>query len=122
VLQRLEHFHVPAGRIYTIADIASDPHYLARGMLQQVTTRDSSLVSLPGIVPKLSRTPGGHRHSAPLAVGQDTVAVLKVISLQNVCTHHGFAFAAFVYYSLQDMGISDSQIEEMRRRGVLSGS
>jgi formyl-CoA transferase len=95
VLQRLEHFHVPAGRIYTIADIASDPHYLARGMLQQVTTRDSSLVSLPGIVPKLSRTPGGHRHSAPLAVGQDTVAVLKVISLQNVCTHHGFCLRCF---------------------------
>jgi formyl-CoA transferase len=86
VLQRLRQFDVPAGHIYTIADIASDPHYLARGMLQQVATRDGSFVSLPGIVPKLSRTPGAHRHSAPLAVGQDTVAVLKVLSLENVCT------------------------------------
>jgi formyl-CoA transferase len=78
VLRRLEQHDVPAGRIYTIADIASDPHYLAREMLQRVKIQDGSSISLPGIVPKLSRTPGLHRHAAPLLVGQDTVSVLKV--------------------------------------------
>lgn len=78
VLERLKQFDVPAGRIFTIADIASDPHYLAREMVQAVTTQDGSMISLPGIVPKLSRTPGAHRHPAPLCVGQDTVSVLQV--------------------------------------------
>jgi formyl-CoA transferase len=80
VLERLEQFDVPAGRIYTIADIASDPHYLARGMVQRVAAQDGSPISLPGIVPKLSRTPGCHRRSAPLCVGQDTISVLQVMA------------------------------------------
>ena len=86
VLERLLQYDVPAGRIYTIADIASDPHYIAREMLQHITTRDGSLVTVPGIVPKLSRTPGSHRSSAPTAVGQDTISVLKVFSQhQRTC-------------------------------------
>ena len=80
VLKLLLQCDVPAGRIYTIADIASDPHYIARDMLQRVTAGDGSLISLPGIVPKLSRTPGCHRSAAPTVVGQDTVAVLKARS------------------------------------------
>jgi formyl-CoA transferase len=56
---------VSAGRIYTVADINSDPHYQARGMLQAVTLPDGSSLMLPGIVPKLSRTPGAHRFAAP---------------------------------------------------------
>jgi formyl-CoA transferase len=67
---------VPAGRIYTVADIAADPHYAARGMLQQVQMPDGSQLAVPGIVPKLSRTPGAHRRNAPLTVGQDNDAVL----------------------------------------------
>ncbi len=85
VLEQLERFDVPAGRIYTIADIASDPHYLARDMVQRVTSQDGSQISLPGIVPKLSRTPGSHRHSAPLCVGQDTISVLKVTAAAIAC-------------------------------------
>jgi len=42
---------VPAGRIYTIADIAADPHYAARGMLQQVRMADGSTLAVPGFVP-----------------------------------------------------------------------
>ena len=37
VLQALESVSVPAGKIYNIADIANDPHYAARGMLQEIT-------------------------------------------------------------------------------------
>jgi formyl-CoA transferase len=69
VLAALDAASVPAGRIYTVADIASDPHYRARGMLQDVTLDDGSTLTLPGIVPKLSRTPGSHRSHAP-TIGQ----------------------------------------------------
>ena len=65
VLAALDAAAVPAGRIYTVADIARDPHYAARGMLQTVTLEDGSTLTVPGIVPKLSRTPGGHYRNAP---------------------------------------------------------
>ena len=58
---------VPAGRIYTVADIAADPHYRARGMLAELVMDDGSVLAVPGIVPKLSATPGGHRRNAPQA-------------------------------------------------------
>ena len=75
VLAVLDGAGVPAGRIYTVADIARDPHYQARGMLQVVTLADGSSLTVPGIVPKLSRTPGAHRFAAP-GVGQHTAQVL----------------------------------------------
>jgi formyl-CoA transferase len=75
VLAALDAAEVPAGRIYTVADIATDPHYQARGMLQTVQLADGSTLAVPGIVPKLSRTPGGHRRNAP-ALGQDNAEIL----------------------------------------------
>ncbi len=77
---------VPAGRIYTVADIAHDPHYRARGMLQEVTLADGSTLTLPGIVPKLSRTPGSHRFAAP-TLGQHTEQVLAEIALAQQRQH-----------------------------------
>ena len=53
------------GRIYTAKDIAEDPHYRARGMIQQVTTAEGLSVEVPGIVPKLSLTPDAIRRRAP---------------------------------------------------------
>ena len=79
VLTVLDAAGVPAGRIYTVADIAADPHYQARGMLQTVRLADGSVLAVPGIVPKLSRTPGGHRRNAP-TLGQDTDAVLAALA------------------------------------------
>lgn len=74
--RRLDAAQVPACRIYTMADIFSSPQYLERDML--VATKDDDLgsVTLAGIVPKLSATPGrvrwaGHR------TGQDTRFVLR---------------------------------------------
>jgi formyl-CoA transferase len=78
VLAALDAAAVPAGRIYTVADIAQDPHYQARGMLQSVTMADGSELTVPGIVPKLSRTPGGHWRDAP-ALGQHNQAVLDAL-------------------------------------------
>ncbi len=80
VLELLDAASVPAGRIYTVADIAADPHYQARDMVMPTKMADGSTLSLPGIVPKLSRTPGSHRRNAP-EIGQDTDAVLKDIGL-----------------------------------------
>lgn len=80
VLDALDSASVPAGRIYTVADIAADPHYAARGMLQQIKLDDGSEMTVPGIVPKLSATPGTHRRNAP-ELGQDTDDILKEIGL-----------------------------------------
>jgi formyl-CoA transferase len=80
VLELLDAASVPAGRIYTVADIAADPHYQARDMILQTVMADGSTLALPGIVPKLSRTPGSHRRNAP-EIGQDTDAVLQNIGL-----------------------------------------
>ena len=80
VLAALDAASVPAGRIYTIADIAADPHYQARGMLQRMTMSDGSALTVPGIVPKLSATPGGQYRNAP-ELGQDTDEVLLGIGL-----------------------------------------
>src|SRR5690606_16249498 len=65
VLTAMEHARVPAGRIYTVADIARDPHYTARGMVLRQETFDGLDLAVPGVVPKLSATPGVVRERAP---------------------------------------------------------
>ena len=74
VLRVLDGASVPAGRIYTVADIAADPHYAARGKLQQVELPDGDTLTVPGIIPKLSRTPGAQHRNAPL-LGQAHVII-----------------------------------------------
>ena len=75
VVVRLQTASVPVGRIYTVADIAADPHFKARQMIQQITTADGLALAVPGIVPKLSATPGAIRSAAP-TLGQHTAEVL----------------------------------------------
>jgi formyl-CoA transferase len=75
VLAVLGEARVPAGRVYTARDIVEDPHYRARDMILQQATRDGHTVEVPGIVPKLTGTPGAVRSSAP-GLGDDTDAVL----------------------------------------------
>ncbi len=69
VLDVLNAAQVPVGRLYTAKDIAEDPHYQAREMLLPITTGDGLRLSVPGIVPKLSLTPGRLRTMAP-ALGE----------------------------------------------------
>jgi formyl-CoA transferase len=76
VLDVLNQAAVPAGRIYTAKDIAEDPHYRARGMIQNITTADGLSVEVPGIVPKLSLTPGAITRRAP-TLGEDDAEVLR---------------------------------------------
>lgn len=96
VLNALDGVSVPAGRIYTVADIAADPHYAAREMLQNIQLDDGSQLTIPGVVPKLSVTPGQHRSNAP-TLGQDTDAILK------------------------EIGLSAAQIEKLKASGIVGG-
>ena len=82
VMDALGAARVPAGKVYTARDIAEDPHYRARDMILSQATRDGDTVEVPGIVPKLSATPGTVRASAP-HVGDDTDSVLREMGLSS---------------------------------------
>jgi formyl-CoA transferase len=90
VLAVLGEARVPAGKVYTAKDIDEDPHYRARDMILQQTTRDGFVVDVPGVVPKLLGTPGTVRSSAP-RLGDDTDAVLDEIgfSTQDIAALRG---------------------------------
>jgi len=94
VLAAMQEAEVPAGRIYSAADIAADPHYAARGMIEQIVAGDGEPLKVPGIVPKLSSTPGAIRSAAP-ALGEHTDEVLRSV------------------------GYSDAEITELRKSNIL---
>jgi formyl-CoA transferase len=75
VVRTLQAVQVPVGRIYTVRDIAADPHYRARQMIERIVTADGLALDVPGVVPKLSATPGGLHRPAP-ALGEHSAEVL----------------------------------------------
>ena len=87
VLELLSEAKVPAGRVYTAHDIVNDPHFHARDMILNQTTRDGHDMKVPGIVPKLLGTPGRVRSSAP-RLGDDTDAVLTELGLSTGQIHN----------------------------------
>ncbi|MES2259302.1 MAG: CaiB/BaiF CoA-transferase family protein [Pseudomonadota bacterium] len=80
VLAALEEAGVPAGRIYSVADIVADPHYQARGMILSAELPGGVQVKMPGIVPKLSDTPGEVRWQGP-RLGEHTAEVLAELGI-----------------------------------------
>ena len=80
VLEAMNKAGVPAGKSYDAADIAQDPHYQARDMILDATLPDGSVVQVPGIVPKLSQTPGQITRTAP-ELGQHTAEVLEELGI-----------------------------------------
>jgi formyl-CoA transferase len=94
VLATLEAADVPSGRIYTAADIDADPHYRARNMIEARPLPDGRMIDFPGIVPKLSETPGETKWLGP-QLGQHTEEVLASI------------------------GISESAFTELKAQGVV---
>jgi len=74
---RLLDASVPAGRVYDAEDMLNDPHFAARGALVTVDDPELGAVTMQGVFPKLSATPGSVRRPAPLAVGQDTGEILR---------------------------------------------
>ena len=95
VLDALGAAKVPAGKVYTVADIAADPHYRAREMILSQRTREGYDIEVPGVVPKLSGTPGTVRQAAP-RLGEDTDAVLR------------------------EMGLDDAKIALLRQKGIVA--
>ena len=94
VLGHLNEARIPAGKIYDVADIATDPHYRARDMILDSTLDDGTPVQLPGVLPKLDATPGTVRSRAP-TLGQHTDEVLA------------------------SLGLDDAQRAALRERGVI---
>ena len=82
VLAAMEAAQVPASKIYTVADIATDPHFAAREMIREIALADGSRLKVPGIVPKLSATPGGFAAGGP-ALGEHTDAVLRSLGYDD---------------------------------------
>ena len=80
LLHRLHEHRVPAGRVYDIEDIYHDPHYQARNMIVQTELEDGTPVAVPGVVPKLSRTPGAITTKAP-RLGQHTAQILSDLGI-----------------------------------------
>jgi formyl-CoA transferase len=80
-LRALAEAQVPSGKIYSMADIAADAHYIARDMIRQVKLADGTSLKVPGVVPKLSDTPGEIGWVGP-ELGEHTEAVLAA---------HGYA-------------------------------
>ena len=80
VLRVLDEADVPSGRIYTAADIHKDPHYHARGMIESAKLPNGDPFDLPGIVPKLSATPGATKWIGP-KLGEHTDEVLAAIGI-----------------------------------------
>jgi crotonobetainyl-CoA:carnitine CoA-transferase CaiB-like acyl-CoA transferase len=94
VLEILEGAEVPAGRIYSAADIVADPHYQAREMLLDTTLPDGATLKMPGIVPKLSATPGQVNWQGP-TLGEHTDGLLA------------------------ELGLSEADIQRLRKSGVV---
>jgi crotonobetainyl-CoA:carnitine CoA-transferase CaiB-like acyl-CoA transferase len=76
VQRRLDEAAVPVGPIYSIVEIVEDEHYRARNMLEEIRLPDGETVLFPGVVPKLSETPGGHEWVGP-RLGEHNEEILK---------------------------------------------
>lgn len=68
---------VPAGRVFDAGDMLADPHFAAREALVTVEDDEFGEITMQGVFPKLSGTPGSVRRPAPLTVGQDSAEVLE---------------------------------------------
>ena len=82
ILQALDDARVPAGYPYTAEDIAHDPHYLAREMIQTFTRPNGKPLKVPGVLPKLSATPGRLGDGGP-SLGQHTDDVLDEMGIDQ---------------------------------------
>jgi formyl-CoA transferase len=76
VVAKMNAAQVPVGKVFSAAEMLTDPQYLAREMIASVTLPDGATMRVPGTVPKLSATPGGIEWPGP-ALGAHTEEVLR---------------------------------------------
>jgi crotonobetainyl-CoA:carnitine CoA-transferase CaiB-like acyl-CoA transferase len=93
-IEALEGARIPCGPVYTVEQTLNDPQVKARGLLQPVNYPGIGDVPLPATPVRLSRTPGGIRHRAPL-IGEHTDEILR------------------------DLGYSDDDIAALRAEGII---
>lgn len=94
VLSRCDEEGVPAGLVYSIADIFDDPQYQARENIRTVDSRAGPL-AVPAVVPRLSSTPGGIRWLGP-GLGEHNDEVLRTV-----------------------LDLDDAEIECLREQGII---
>ncbi|MGZ3158268.1 MAG: CaiB/BaiF CoA transferase family protein [Burkholderiaceae bacterium] len=85
---------VPVGKIYSVQDMMSDPHFLARNMFEQHAFKDGTPIKLPAITPKMSETPGETKWLGP-GLGEHNNEVLRAL------------------------GYDEAEIEQFRREHVI---
>jgi succinyl-CoA--D-citramalate CoA-transferase len=95
VNDRLAKAGVPAGPVYDIAGICRDPQFCERGMIVEIEDPDVGTVALPGIVPRFSRTPGSISWAGP-----------------RMGAHNDEVYGRL-------LGLTPSEIDGLRRRGVI---
>ncbi|MGG1676470.1 CaiB/BaiF CoA transferase family protein [Neobacillus sp. NRS-1170] len=95
VMEYLDKAKVPAGSIYSVEDIMNDPHYQARQMIQEVAVEGLGMLKMPGIVPKMSETPGGVEWAGP-KLGQHTEDVLE-----------------------EKLRLTEEQISDLKEKGII---
>jgi crotonobetainyl-CoA:carnitine CoA-transferase CaiB-like acyl-CoA transferase len=89
LLEHLIGFEVPVGPINNVADIFADPHIQERGNLVEIDADGVGPVTMMGVLPRLSETPGELRRAGP-KLGEHTDEILK------------------------EMGLGDSEISQLR--------
>lgn len=82
VLEKLDAERVSAGYPYTEEDILKDPHYLVRGMIETIALPGGSMLKVPGVLPKLSATPGKVGGGGP-SLGEHTAEVLSELAIDE---------------------------------------
>lgn len=95
LLEMLEREEVAAGPVYSIEDIFNDPHYWAREAIIKVQDPVFGELAMPGVFPKLSKTPGRVKHPGPPKMGQHNHEVLR------------------------ELGYSDDEIAALEAEGVI---
>jgi crotonobetainyl-CoA:carnitine CoA-transferase CaiB-like acyl-CoA transferase len=95
VVSVLNEAGIPSAPIYTVEDIFQDEHFRAREMLVRMPDEVFGTVTLPGVVPKLSSTPGVIAHAGRIC-GEDTVDVLFDV-----------------------LGLSESEIDQLESDGII---
>lgn len=96
-VEKLMHAHaIPAGRVYTPADMLNDPHYRARNAIIDVAHPRWKNLKMQSVFPRLSKTPGSVRTIAPQSPGEDNEQVYGKL-----------------------LGLDRTQLEELRAREVI---
>lgn len=96
VIRILDAAGVPASPIHSVADIFEDEHYRARGNLIEVDHPVLGTLTMPGVVPTFSKTPGSVRHAGAHSLG---------------------AFNTEVYREL--LGLTDDELRQLAADGVI---